>query len=95
MPLERREKEYQVCPCGLEAPLPPVFWHDRKISIQNFATLSSDENSKLKKLTNWIELSNPGSAKDLNKIEVTWMKGFETEVKNLCKFDFESFHKKT
>ena len=35
---------------------------------------------KNEKLTNWIELPNPGLAKDLNKIEVRRMKDFETEV---------------
>ena len=40
-------------------------------------------------------MPNPGLAKDLIKIEVTKMKGFKTEVKDLCKFDFESFRKKT
>ena len=39
-----------------------------------------DENSKNEKITNLIELPNPGLAKDLNKIEVTRMKDFETEV---------------
>ena len=50
---------------------------------------------KNEKLTNWIELPNPGLAKDLNKIEITRMKELETEVKDLPKFDFESFQKKT
>ena len=36
-------------------------------------------------------MPNPGSAKDLNKTEVTRMKDFETEVKDLPKFDFENF----
>ena len=57
--------------------------------------MSPDENSKNKKLTNWNELPYPGLAKDLNKTEVTKMKGFETGVKDLCKSDCESFQKKT
>ena len=40
---------------------------------------------------NWTELPNPGLAKDLNKIEVAKIKGFETKVKDLCKFNFKSF----
>ena len=64
--------------------------------IKNFetkvATLSPGENSgKNEKITNWIELSNLGLAKDFNKLEVTRMKVFETGVNDLPKFDFESF----
>ena len=44
---------------------------------------------------NWIELPNPGLAKDLNKSEATRMKDFETEVKDLLKLDFQRFQKKT
>ena len=44
---------------------------------------------------NWIELPNPGLATNLNKIEATKMNDFETEVKDLSKFDFERFQKKT
>ena len=44
---------------------------------------------------NWIELPNPGLAKDLNKSEATIMKDFETEVKDLLKLDFQRFQKKT
>ena len=83
---------YQILTSELPVPLPPLFWHNSKISKQNCATLSPDENSTL---TNWIELPNPGLAKDLNKIEVTRMKDFETEVKDLPKLDFERFQKKT
>ena len=39
-------------PCVLDTPLRPLFRHDRKVSKQNFATLSPDENSKIEKLTN-------------------------------------------
>ena len=40
-------------------------------------------------------MPNPGLAKDLSKIEVTKMKGFESQIKDLGNFDFESFQKKT
>ena len=86
---------YQVRTRELEAPLLPLFPHNRKISKQNSTTLSPDENSKIENLTNWIELPNPGLAKDFNKIEVSKLKGFETEVNDFCKFNFESFQKKT
>ena len=92
---EEELKRYRVLTRELEAPLPPLFRHDRKILKQRFATLSPDENPKNEKLTNWIELPYPGLARDLNKIEVTKMKGFETGVKDLCKSDCESFQKKT
>ena len=57
--------------------------------------MSPDENSNNKKLMNWIELPNPGLATNLNKIEATKMNDFETKVKDLSKFDFERFQKKT
>ena len=84
-------RRYPALTRELDVPLPPLFRYDRKISKQNFSSLSADENSKKEKLKNWIELPNPGSAKDLNKTEVTRMKDFETEVKDLPKFDFENF----
>ena len=77
------KRGYQLLTRELEVPLPPLILHDSKSSKQNFATLSPDENSKL---TNWIELPNTGLATDLNKIEVTRMKDFETEVKDLPNF---------
>ena len=45
------------------------------------ATFSPDENSKNEKLRNWIELPNPGLAKDLNKIGVTRMKDFKLKLR--------------
>ena len=57
--------------------------------------MSPDENSNNEKLMKWIELPNPGLAKNLNKIEATKMKDFKTEVKDLSKFDFERFQKKS
>ena len=57
--------------------------------------MSPVENSENVRLTNWIELPYPGLGKDLNKIGVTKMKDFETEVKDLCKSDSVSFQKKS